>query len=446
LPLLLHISALLLLFTLPPSAVDAFYVSGVEINGYYKNFSTIVDLPEIVIPPFYDSRGKPLIGAVDNKLRLKVSTRPLSWLDLNLAYEISPRIQDEELYEMEEITGIETNVTFRVADFERRIYPESEEKTESFSVFHNLDRFSLSLYMDFADIDIGRQTIAWGTARVVNPTDILLPFNYTDLDREERYGVDALRIRVPLGTMSSLDAGYIPPEDFERGDESVYYLRGAFYALATNISAVMMNFRGYGMCGFDLARSIGGAGSWLEVALFDVEDLLEGKNEGKTESHPPDGDDLLEEGFVRVSLGADYSFSDDMYGYFEYHYNGAGETDTGKYHLNYRKIAYREAGVYLQSRHYLSPGVVYQFTPLVTGSMNALWNLNDGSAVVTPLLEYNIRQDVYVSLGGNIGIGRSGFIQDSYGYNYAISGYPPTGKSEFGASSDVYFTSFRVYF
>ena len=54
------------------------------------------------------------------------------------------------------------------------------------------------------------QAIAWGSAFVINPTDVIAPYVYNALDQEERYGVDALRVRVPTGALSETDLGYVP--------------------------------------------------------------------------------------------------------------------------------------------------------------------------------------------------------------------------------------------
>ena len=404
-----------------------------SVDGYWKNFFMVVDPAE---------RGKTeqgMVGAVNNKLRLKGLYSPVDWLSLHIAYEISPRVQDSILFVADEFSTPEIGLKdYRVKDFDSRLYPEKDDAPTSFAIFHNLDRLSLTVNLPFADIDIGRQPIAWGTARVVNPTDVILPFSYDDLDKEERYGIDAVRIRIPLGMMSELDMGYLPGIDFDIDKNPALYIRSKIYVLGTDISATFIGIHDYSLAGLDFARSIGGAGTWLEIAYYDLLDLI-----ADIEYDPLlEGEDYtIIEGYLRVSLGADYSFSEKTYGFIEYHYNGAGEYKPSSYYRNYHKVAYKKAGVYLMSQNYIAPGAFYMFTPLLTGGLSGLYNLNDNSAIITPNFEYNIAQDIYLSAGANIGFGKTGFE-----LNDDVEGYPPTGKSEFGAYPDLYFTSFRLYF
>jgi len=112
---------------------------------------------------------------------------------------------------------------------------------------------------------VGRQAIAWGNARIINPTDIIAPFSFNELDTEERRGVDAVRVRIPLGMMDELDLGVVAGRDFNR-DRSAFFIRGKTYLLKTDLSLLMTGFRKHLMIGFDLSRSVGGAGIWLEAA------------------------------------------------------------------------------------------------------------------------------------------------------------------------------------
>ncbi len=407
-----------------------------SINGYWKNFFTVIDMPNDSIFP--DDLQKP-IGAVNNTLRLKLFYEPADWVSFHAAYDISPQFRGPAYSLMDELSvgGVGLD-TYRVADFESKIYPESDESSQSLAVFHNLDRLLVSVYLPFADIDIGRQPIAWGTAHVVNPTDIIVPFSYTDLDKEERPGVDAVRIRVPLGVMSELDMGLLPGKDFDTDGDVVLFGRGKFYVMETNISVTAMGIQGDMLAGVDFARAIGGAGVWAEFAIYDVGDII---LECECNPLPESSDYTISEWYQRLSFGADYSFNEKTYGFIEYHYNGAGECNPSDYYRNYHKVAYKDAGVYLMGRNYIAPGMVYQITPLMSGSMTGLVNLSDGSAILTPNIEYNLRQDIYISAGANIGFGKGGFES-----NDDIAGYPPTGQSEFGAYPDIYYTSFRIYF
>ncbi|MBN2105171.1 bifunctional alpha,alpha-trehalose-phosphate synthase (UDP-forming)/trehalose-phosphatase [bacterium] len=56
-----------------------------------------------------------------------------------------------------------------------------------------------------AAVYCGRQDIVWGSARTVNPMDVIAPFSFGSLDTEDRRGVDAIRLRIPVGCMGEID-------------------------------------------------------------------------------------------------------------------------------------------------------------------------------------------------------------------------------------------------
>ena len=116
---------------------------------------------------------------------------------------------------------------YRAVDFDSRIYPTNDESVGSVGIYHNLDRAAIQFSTDFADFSIGRDAIAWGSARIVNPTDIIAPYSYDQLDTEDRVGVDAIRVRIPIGVMGEIDTGYIFGNKFSF-DKSAVFLRTQF--------------------------------------------------------------------------------------------------------------------------------------------------------------------------------------------------------------------------
>ena len=106
---------------------------------------------------------------------------------------------------------------------------------------------------------------------------------------------------------------------------------------------------------------------------------------------------------MRLSAGADYNFVQGVYAFVEYHFNSAGQSDPDRYFNNLfytKRTAYVEGAVYLLGRHYIIPGISWQLTPLATVFAEVLSNLNDGSLLIAPSLEYNISDNLYLSLGG----------------------------------------------
>jgi hypothetical protein len=298
----------------------------------------------------------------------------------------------------------------------------------SFAVLQNLDRAFFTVTAPQFDLYVGRQAITWGSGHVINPTDVIAPYTYGELDTEDRIGVDAVRLRVPIGFMGEIDAGYVFGDEFEFS-QSAFFVRGKFYTARTDWSVLLVGFRENLLAGLDLTRDIGRAGFWMEGGYVFVDAL--DKN-GISES--PD--------YFRGSIGFDYSFWGDTYGFIEYHFNGAGSNRAEGYFDNLSTTAYTEGSVYLMSKHYLVPGVSHQLTPLITAAGEALVNLSDPSVFLAPNLEYNIAQDIYLAAGAYVGIGRRPEVVMLEGLGSTRVSF----RSEFGSYPDTYYSSFRIYF
>ena len=382
-----------------------------QIGGYYKNFFTIFDSP---------LENEPMMGAVVNRCRLNLSYTSAVPLSFSLSYDLAPRIQDPSFFSDSPISVSIPSHRYRVVDLESPIYPIENDPIGGVGIYHNLDRAFVEFTTDFADISVGRDAIAWGSARVVNPTDVLTLFTYDQLDTEDRIGVDAVRVRIPIGAMGEWDTGYIFGEDF-KFEKSAFYLRSQLNPMETDFSVSVVGFQKHLLAGLDVARGIGGAGFWLEAAYVFAE------------SSGQDADTLGN--YLRASTGLDYSFGEKTYGFIEYHFNGAGAKAPENYLANLDQPAYTQGSVYLMGVHYLAPGLSYQLTPLNSSSGQMLFNLSDLSIWLGPQVEYNIAEDIYLSAGGFLSIGKR-----------PENGETPEFQSEFGSYPSVIFTSFRAYF
>lgn len=382
-----------------------------QAGGYYKNFFTAFN------SPFPDA---PMTGVVVNRLRLNASYAPADSLSFDFAYDFTPRVQDPLLFSQSPIAIGIASSRYRVADIDSPIYPKTDEPVGSVGIYHNLDRASVQFSTDFADFSIGRDAIAWGSARIINPTDIIAPYTYDQLDTEDRVGVDTIRVRIPIGVMGEVDTGYIFGNGF-KFDKSAVFLRTQLNAVETDFSILLLEFQRDLLVGFDIARGIGGAGFWLETAYVFTE--------------PFNNDSEALSNYLRTSVGFDYSFGGETYAFIEYHLNGAGTQKPENFLTNLEKPAYTRGGVYLLGVHYLAPGVTHQLTPLISLSGQMLFNLSDPSTWIAPQIAYNVAEDIHLSLGGFISIGKRPKNGDSTQL-----------QSEFGSYPNLFFSSFRVYF
>lgn len=421
--ILLPAVAVLLLACPAPARPD----DTVAFSGYVKSFSILL------LPPAAAwgeaAIDQPDLGAVNNRLRLKLGFTSADWLAFDWEYDLSPRIQDARLFgESLFATGTPLG-GYRLVDLRARLYPGTGRTPESFAVFQNLDRLMVTIKAGAADIIIGRQPIAWGSARVVNPTDLLAPFAFNELDKEERTGVDALRVRIPLGPMDELDLGVVAGDGF-RSETSAFFVRGKTRVLKTDAAAMAMAFRDNLLLGLDLARSIGGAGAWLEAAYVVPEALLKDGTTGDKD-------------YFRASAGLDYNFGPKTYGFLEYHFSSAGRMEPEDYLASLATTPFEDGAVYLLGRHYLCFGATYQISPLLPFTGLVLANLGDPSFILAPSAEFNISENVYLGGGAYIGLGRRPEIT---GVLPGPAPLPGLLHSEFGAYPDMLFASFRVYF
>ncbi|RKU36083.1 hypothetical protein C6496_14425 [Candidatus Poribacteria bacterium] len=381
-----------------------------RVGGYYKNFSTAFNSP---LPE------ASMMGVVVNRLRFNLSYAPTDSLSFAFAYDFTPRVQDPLLFSQSPFAVGIASSRYRVADFESLLYPSEDEPVSSVGIYHNLDRASVQFSTDFADFSIGRDAIAWGSARIVNPTDIIAPYTYDQLDTEDRVGVDAIRVRIPVGVMGEIDAGYIFGPDFEF-DKSAVFLRTQLNAVETDFSILLLEFQKDLLVGLDVARGIGGAGFWLETAYVFTE---------------PFDEPNTSDNYLRASIGLDYSFGGETYTFIEYHFNGAGAMEPENFLTNLERPAYTRGGVYLLGTHYLAPGFTRQLTPLINLSGQILLNLSDPSTWIAPQIAYNVAEDIHLSVGGFVSIGKRPKNGDSTEF-----------QSEFGSYPNLVFSSFRLYF
>jgi len=382
------------------------FANHLEYGGYWKNFFTYNHYPD-----FYNVTDD--VGSYNQTGRINLSIIPADRLSFNLSYNLSFRIRDNNLNTLEDLYPTKNN-GYRVIDLDDDLF-RSDDPASNFSIAQNFDRLYIR-YSSFADLYIGRQAIAWGAARMINPTDIIAPYNFDALDTEERIGVDGVRIKIPVGLMHEIDCGYIAGKDFDP-DSSAIFIRPKFYLYEKDFSFTFLKFnKNDYLYGFDLMGSILDAGLWFEIAYSTIE--ISSDNNEKT---------------VRMSIGSDYTMLDgELYLAAEYHFSDVGENDAAKYIDNYSKPSFVKGLVPFMGKNYFIPSVSYQFTPLISGSANIFWNLGDLSAVISPALEYNVAQDLYLSAGGYLGLGKQGTITDA--------------KSEFGNYPDMFFTTFRYYF
>lgn len=371
------------------------------LEGTYKTYvSAIEDLNE-------DNYN----FALTNTFRPKITWNANERLTLYAAYALSADLQKKDAL----VSITQDKRGYRFADLDNELY--SKRESSDFRLTQNLDRFYLSYSYNKFNINVGRAPIAFGSAKIVNPTDVLTPISYQTIDKEERVGVDTIRVNITLGALSLLDIGHVFGDEF-KFSKSATFIRYKTNFLKTDASAMVMDFQENFLYGIDLARSIGSASAWLEMAH-----VLPKKFK---KNNPNDLDD-----YFRATIGTDYKLTPALYSYIEYHYNGAGAEEVDGYIFLPANTAYKEGGVTLQAEHYIIPGMTYELDALWKLTGQFLYNVKDSSVFANTSVEYNVAEDMYLDLGAYIPFGKEP---------------DPFVRSEFGVYPKVIYSSFRWYF
>jgi hypothetical protein len=259
-------------------------------------------------------------------------------------------------------------------------------------------RAFLSCYTNLVDVSIGRQRFAWGTGKFWNPTDLLNPYNPTQIEREERTGTDALSFDFHLGSDTKSTIVYAPRSTYRNSS-----LAGKFKTTikSYDISLLLGKFARKKTLGFDFYGYVGNGGIYGEGAYTWNYDQ-------------PD--------FLNFVLGGEYRLPNGLYLDGEYFYNGAGKRKLKDYDWD-RLFS---AEILALSRNYFNLSLGYDVTPLWRVEDYTIVNLNDQSLFTAPNVSYSVTSDLFLDFGIQFFIG--------------------TKQDEYGSPSDVYYLQLQFFF
>lgn len=374
--------ALVLLLAAPAAMAD------VQFSGYIKTFAIdqqAIHSPYLDAPHLYQSQSS-------LRLMWQAITPTTAW---QLHYELTPILSSTTpAYELGALGG---GNSWRLTDIEKKLSTNPRRQW-----LQNLDRLNVQFKFNAGDLTVGRQAVSFGVSRVINPTDIFLPFDVRTLNTEYRTGVDAVRFQHPVGQLSEVDVGFIAGKN-ARADDSAAFLQVRTNVSGNDLQFAFIRFAGQTLVGGGIQTAIGDAGFWFEAANV------------TGDRH-----------YLRVSTGVDYAFTENLYGLVEYHFNGAGTGNPANYLAQLATTPYRDGGVFLLGRQYLIPSLRLQASPLWTVSTEALVNLGDGSVFVSLTSDYNLSENTYLG----------------FGYYHFLG----PGLSEYGSNPDTFYASLRYYF
>lgn len=352
-----------------------------QFKGYYKS---LLATSRTVIGPAEDY-------AVDiNRLRLELRGRPVGWLDYELQYDNEAQLGSYLNTEQFALLRRSTAPSYWGLD-------DDYLNRSSIRMRQRVYRSLVSITAGNTKLSLGRQRIAWGSGRLWNPTDLLNPYNPTQLEFQERVGVDAALFDYSFGALSHLSAVYAPQRD--ASDSRA--VRFSMNAWLTDLAAVVGQFRGWDVVGAEFAGRLADAGIHGEAAYTRTD-----------ESHT----------FTRAVLGFDYAFPNTLPIGAELYWNGQGAAHRHEYDFA-SLIAGRIQNV---ARRYVGGLVRYEITPLLRSENVFIWNADDSSRFIAPGLVYSLEANLDLGIGMQL--------------------YGGSDTSEYGRFENIYYASVQWFF
>lgn len=272
------------------------------------------------------------------------------------------------------------------------------DQGNSYTVYHRLDRLSLTLQREGGIIRIGRQAVTWGNGMVFNPMDLFNPFTPTDIEREYKIGDDMAFAQVPLKGGGDLQVLCVPRRDPVSGrvEEDQTSVAGRFHFAfgTTEFDLMAAKHYGDGDAGFGLTGYLGEAAWRTDLVLTIPEE--------RSDRNP----------YLSCVANIDYSWvwlEKNFYGFIELYYSGLGRRDY-KEALGDPYVAERlsRGDLFTLGRSYAAAHTRIELHPLVNLFFTAIVNAGDLSGIVQPRLAWDMTRNTSLICGGNIYFGAPG--------------------------------------
>ncbi len=345
----------------------------------------------------------------ENINRINLIKRSDKSLQFELGIDINQVVQkiDDPLLQRD---FTQQNYPYRIDNPDPRL-SYSNSTNNSYYALKQVDRLFIGYsYKDY-DLTVGRQQIAFGSAKLINPTDLFSPFAPSTINQEERNGVDAIRLRKSLGANSELDFGILLGEK-TRSTNNAFYFRAIIPLKDLELKPILARYQEALGIGVDLLIPVKGANLYLESMSTKANNLSF---------------------YNRTTLGVEYQFNDNFFFIIEYHFNGAGQDHPADYDITGQHFALSKGGGFLLGRHYFNLMLSYQLTALHMLGLSSYQNLSDSSNLLSPSWEWSLSDNTSLITGIILGLG---IKTDS----------PLLINSEFGSYGSSFYTKLIYFF
>ncbi len=304
-------------------------------------------------------------------------------------------------------------IEYRVDDIKRDITPSDFSSISPVKLYENLNQLYIKYFTNITETTIGRQIIGWGSGYLYNPSFFLS--SYSIDPSYEKEGMDGVRNIFYLPNGNIIDIGLVLGYHGEL-DKDAVYLRGDFVLKDfIKISPSIIYFRDNIKGGIDINSSIGGSSVWLETGYAIAE--LDSSNSQ----------------YFSAICGFSYLFFKRFLVVVEYLYNESGTNDPSDYISNTRdNPLYEDEGFFLLGKNYLFMNISYD-KELLSFNMPAILNIDDPSLYIGLSMDYNVYENVDISLGFFIPYGKPVYFSPL-----------PSYRSEFGMYPKLFYCLFSI--
>lgn len=381
------------LFLVAPFVVLAFLPSRIgmayetarakfNFSGYFKSFNFFTKTsgftPEFVDNPLaLEERGESVFSTQE---RLRLSPRMVFKVAEN--QRVVVKIDYDHQARFGSFVGTGDHRIARQHTEKRQFLDLSQTLVENGAYYeHRFYRASFTYETAGLALEIGRQQIPWGLGHFFTPTDLFNPFNPTQLELEERDGVDAINLRTGRWKGYKFQFVYTP--------------RGRALHPQRYVARVSEDVEGFelGILGGRVGRD--------HVAGFDLAgNIRDSAVRGEFLYREVDG----ESDFFKFTVNADYNFPGNIHVLLEYHFNGEGRRDPTHYQTE-RLI---RGEIQQVGKNYLGLFVGHDITPLLRFENRTIMNMDDVSFFIRPELQYEMKANLLLTVGAQIFAGHDG--------------------------------------
>ncbi len=330
------------------------FAPNLETFGYYENWFFILSSGKLSLQDISESFS---LGDY-NRLRLQFRSSVSENISLNFAVDF---------------------FTFHgIISSPLGVYGNSDQSSTTHT---QLDRAYIDLYFPGFDITIGKQRVAIGISHLWAPLDLFNRVNILE-PAEEKPGVNAIKVYVPIGQTSSL-TGVFSPEDNFNSSKSGLRAQTQIAGVDAALTFIHWERQNQTIYGIDL-RGENFIGWWVEGGYF---------------SSPGEKN-------MKLVVGFDYTFpvKGGIYWLNEFFYDESGEKDSARYDVD--RLFTGES--FTLAREYYFSAMQFPVTGFLSLSTTYIGNWTDGSYILSPGLRYELSQNLVLNVGIYFLMGRKG--------------------------------------